>query len=81
MIRQFHLKSQKMASAAHLFRIRERALVVLLARLRRTAVRPEDVVLGVDSDRLGEEVDGLIIVLRSEGLVALVFQRICLCRS
>lgn len=69
-----------MAGAAHLFCVCERALVVLLARLRRAAVRPQDVVLGVDGDCLGEEIDGLIVVLRGKGLVALVFQRICLCR-
>ena len=70
-----------MTGTAHLFRVRERAFIVLLARLRGTAVRPEDVVLGVDSDGLRKEIDGLIVLLRSEGLVALVFQRVCLCRS
>jgi hypothetical protein len=49
---------------------------VFLPRVGGTAVGEQDMILRIDSDSLGEQVNRFIVVFGREGLVSLIFQSV-----
>jgi hypothetical protein len=49
---------------------------LFLPRLGSTAIGEQDMVLGVDSNSLREQVNRFIVVFSREGLVSLIFQSV-----
>ena len=59
---------------AYLLCICESIVPMLLTSISGTSVGIQDMVLGIESNGLGEEIDGRVIVFGGEGLVALVLE-------
>jgi hypothetical protein len=63
-----------MLTKSYLLCIGESIVPILLASISGGSVGIQDMVLGIESNSLGEEIDGSIIVFGGEGLVALVLE-------